>query len=147
MNWLDKIRVRGIAYATAILLLIAAVVLLGIAGHLLLAQYYPPHLAALLMAAIFLFLAVLALVVSRMVTMRQYRLTRRRHHDPAGDIEAALAAAMDPMISDWVRRNPGRAAAVGLLAGVAAGYSEAVRRVLQDIYNRYTEADDPENHE
>lgn len=145
MNWLEKIRVRWLAYATAILLLIGAVVLLGIAGHLLLTQYYPPHLAALLMATIFVFLAVLVLVISRLVTTRHHRMTRRRRQNPPDEIETALATAMDPLVSDWIRRNPGRATAIGLLAGVAAGYSEPVRRVLQDLYNRYTETNESED--
>lgn len=145
MNWLERTRIRWLAYAIAILLLIGAVVLLGIAGHLLLAQYYPPHVAALLTASSFILIALVILGISRLITMRHTRERSRRKQEPADEIEAALAEAIDPLVSDWIRRNPGSAATIGLLAGVAAGYSEPVRRVLQDIYNRYTEISKSEN--
>ena len=47
----------------------------------------------------------------------------------------------DPVISEWIRNNPDRAAIATLLLGVAAGYSDSFQKILMDMYNRYTETE------
>lgn len=145
MNWLERTRARWLAYAAVTLFLIGAVVMLGIASHLFLATYYPPHLAALLTAAGFIFMALITLTIINVISMRRQRPNTRQSQSSGQDIETLLAATLSPELGDWIRRNPGSAVAAGLIAGVAAGYSETVRRVLQDFYNRYTELDNTEN--
>ncbi|MDZ7781436.1 MAG: hypothetical protein U5K56_00285 [Halioglobus sp.] len=56
-------------------------------------------------------------------------------------IEQLLQEHADPVISEWVRSNPGRAAIATLLLGVAAGYSESFQKVLLDMYSRYAETE------
>lgn len=144
MNWRDKFQIRTLAYVIIAVLIVCAIVFAGIAGHFVLAAHYPAHIAALLTAAGFIIMALLVLGISTLLTKQWSRGRRGRAKNPADDLETALAASIEPVIGDWIRRNPGSATAMGLLLGVAAGYSDSVRRVLQDTYNRYTDGCDPE---
>ena len=61
--------------------------------------------------------------------------------DPADRIEALLEEQADPVLRAWVRDNPDRALVTTLVLGVAAGYSESVRRVLADLYSQYAKSE------
>lgn len=136
MNWRDKIQIRTLAYTSIAVLSVCAIVFFGIAGYFVLAEYHSPAVAALLTATGFLLVALIVFISARLITRKRNK-TRSRRHQPADDLEAALAASIEPAIGDWIRRNPGSATTVGLLLGVAAGYSDSVRCVLQDTYKRY----------
>lgn len=138
MNWRDKIQIRTLAYTSIAVLSVCAIVFFGIAGYFVLAEYQPAGIAALLTATGFLLVALIVFIGARLITRKRNKSHSRRPQ-PADDLEAALAASIEPVIGDWIRRNPGSATAVGLLLGVAAGYSDSVRRVLQDTYKRYTD--------
>jgi hypothetical protein len=56
-------------------------------------------------------------------------------------MEAFLRDHADPVLSDWVRGNPDKAALTTLALGVAAGYSGRFRSVLLDVYERYAESE------
>ncbi len=138
MNWRDKIQIRTLAYTSIAVLSVCAIVFFGIAGYFVLTEYHSPAMAALLTAMGFLLVALAVFIAARLITRRRNK-NRSRRPQPADELEAALAASIEPVIGDWIRRNPGSATAVGLLLGVAAGYSDSVRRVLQDAYKRYTD--------
>lgn len=142
MNWRDKIQIRTLAYLTIAVLIVCAIVFAGIAGYLVMAAHYPAHIAALLTAGIFVVVALFILVISALLTHKWARRSQAKH--PADDLETALAAGIEPVLSEWIRHNPISATAAGLVLGIAAGYSDSVRRVLQDTYNRYTDGSDPE---
>jgi hypothetical protein len=57
------------------------------------------------------------------------------------DLEAFLRDNVDPVMGDWIRNNPDKAAISTLAIGIAAGYSDQFRRVLMDLYARYSESE------
>ena len=57
------------------------------------------------------------------------------------DLENFLREHADPVVGDWVRKNPDRAVVTTLVLGIAAGFSGQLRRVLMDMYARYAESE------
>jgi len=54
-------------------------------------------------------------------------------------IETFLRQQADPALTQWAKGHPDKAALMTLLLGVAAGYSQAVRRALLDTYMRHAQ--------
>jgi hypothetical protein len=80
------------------------------------------------------------LLVTRIAT-RVPKPDQTASGDLPDQIEKMLQENADPIISEWVRDNPDRAAIATLLLGVAAGYSESFQKVLLDMYCRYIETE------
>ena len=145
MKWSRRIQTRAVALAMAGLLGTFMLAFLALAGYLALQQVVQPVLAALIIAAVLLLVALLVWLVTHLITRR--RSYKRRRHigeadlNPFDGLEETLERCADPVLRDWVRRHPDRAAAMTVLLGIAAGYSGSVRRVLQDLYNHYAEAE------
>ncbi len=138
MNWRVRIQVHTVAYAVAVILGICAIAFAGLAGYLALSERFAPDTAALLTAAGFIVTALVVIAIARLITWygRRRRLERRQQRS-ADNLEHLLQNSVDPAIADWIKRNPGSALAVTLLAGVAAGYSDTARGVFKDLYSRY----------
>lgn len=125
------------------MLAICALGFLALAGYLELVEVVRPVTAALSIGALLLLLAALALLVARLTTGRRRRSARggAGGRTPADGLEDALEARVDPVLNDYLKRHPERAALITLLLGVAAGYSRTSRRVLQDLYELYIETE------
>lgn len=140
MPFLRELRIRGIAAALAALFLVWALSFLVFAGYLVLLEYLEPQWAALATGSTCLLVAGLILVIARRVARRLTAPDPAGQDNPADAIEGLLQSAVDDaLVGAWVRRHPDATAAASLLLGVAAGYSRAVRRVLQDIWTQRTE--------
>lgn len=140
MPFLRELRIRAIAAALAVLFFVCALAFLVFAGYLVLLEHLDPQWAALATGSACLLVAGLILVIARRVVRRVAAAEPTGQGNPADAIEGLLESAVnDALIGGWIRRHPDAAAAASLLLGVAAGYSRAVRRVLQDIWTQRTE--------
>ncbi|TVS10353.1 MAG: hypothetical protein EA419_10860 [Wenzhouxiangella sp.] len=103
-------------------------------------EWLPPALAALVTAAIGIIVIAVVLVITRLSTNKR---PPRAH--PSAELpdrlEQLLQENADPVLREWIRNNPDRAAIATLLLGVAAGYSESFQKILLDMYNRYAETE------
>lgn len=138
----QRLTIKFVAYAAAGFMGFCMIAFLAFAGYLALLRGMLPLQAALLTAAALLAAAILIPLVARATT----RLGERRRPVPSTDrlidsLEAMLDSRANPALSAWVRRHPDGAAAATLVLGIAAGYSRSAHRVLQDLYEEYTEAE------
>jgi hypothetical protein len=140
-----KKRVETGALVTALVIPLALCVFafLGLAGYFAFRESLPPDLAALVTAACGIVLIALILIVARIANAGDRAKSRRRSDqiEFGDDLEDFLRDHMDPVMSDWIRNNPDKAAITTLALGVAAGYSDQFRRVLMDLYARYSESE------
>lgn len=138
-------RVETGAIVTAIVVPLALCVFafLGLAGYFALRESLPPHLAALVTAAGGIVLIALVLIIARIAGASRSRSSRRGSNDIrlADDLEEFLRDHVDPVMSDWIRSHPDKAAITTLVLGIAAGYSDQFRHVLMDLYTRYAESE------
>lgn len=116
---------------------------LGLAGYFAFRENLPPELAALVTAACGIVLIALILVIARIANAGSRSSSRSdsKRVDIGEDFEELLREHADPVLSDWVRNHPDRAAVTTLALGIAAGYSNRFRRVLMDLYSRYAESE------
>lgn len=115
---------------------------LGLAAYLAFREILPPDLAALVTAACGILLIALILVIARIAnTARGPSRQKSEHAEVGEDFEDFLREHADPVLSDWIRNNPDRAAVATLVLGIAAGYSDQFRHVLMDMYARYSESE------
>mgnify|MGYP001130138496 CR=1 FL=1 len=148
---LKKIKQRAetglLTVALVIPLALCVFAFLGVAGYFTFRESLPPNLAALVTAACGVLLIAITLIIAKLTQM-----TRQRSNPPAGrlstggfelgeELESYLRDHADPVMTDWIRRHPDRAALVTLGLGVAAGYSGQFRRLLMDTYARYAESE------
>lgn len=136
----DRMEKRAIAGAIVLPIALSVVAFLGMACYFALRESLSPAMAALVTAAAGVLLIALILVVMRIST-RSSRSTPPAPRELPDQIEEMLQEHADPVISNWVRNNPDRAAIATLLLGVAAGYSESFQKVLLDMYSRYTDTE------
>ncbi|MFO7762695.1 MAG: hypothetical protein R6V61_03050 [Wenzhouxiangellaceae bacterium] len=116
---------------------------LGLAGYFAFRAILPPELAALVTAACGIVLIALVLLLARIANIDRGPSSRSRSKrvEFGDDLEAFLRDHADPVLSDWVRNHPERAAVTTLVLGIAAGYSDRFRGVLMDMYSRYAESE------
>lgn len=138
--FLRELRIRAIAGVFAALFSLCALAFLLFAGYLVLLDYLDPRWAALATGSACLLVAGLILVSARRLVRRDSTREPAGQDNPADAIEGLLQSAVDDaLVGAWIRRYPDAAAGASLLLGVAAGYSGAVRRVLQEIWTQRTE--------
>jgi hypothetical protein len=140
-----KKRVETGALVTALVIPLALCVFafLGLAGYFAFRESLPPDLAALVTAACGIVLIALILIIARIAGSGGGSTPRRSSDEVelGEDLEDFLRDHMDPVMSDWIRNNPDKAAITTLALGIAAGYSDQFRRVLMDLYARYSESE------
>ncbi len=116
---------------------------LGAACYFALLEVLPPALAALVTAAAGVLAIALVLVIARISGGSGKPARSVREPDAYGEeFEKLLREHADPVLARWIQDNPDKAAIATLALGVAAGYSEQFRRVLFDLYARYSESED-----
>lgn len=145
-----KKRVETGALVTALVIPLALCVFafLSIAGYFTFRESLPPNLAALVTAACGVVLIALILLVAKIANGSGQSSPSigsgsggGRDFNVSEDVEAILRDHADPVLRDWIRHNPDRAAAATLALGIAAGYSGQFRRILLDLYGRYAESE------
>ncbi|MBL37204.1 MAG: hypothetical protein CMP07_02225 [Xanthomonadales bacterium] len=116
---------------------------LGLACYFAFRDILPPELAALVTAACGIVLIALILVIARIANAGRGSSPRHRGESPEfrEDFEDFLREHADPVLAEWVRNHPDRAAITTLVLGIAAGYSDQFRHVLMDMYSRYAESE------
>jgi hypothetical protein len=136
----DRMEKRAIASAIILPVALAVVAFLGMACYFALRESLSPSLSALVTAAAGIVVIAVVLLVTRIAT-RVPQADQTVSGDLPDQIEKMLQENADPIISEWVRDNPDRAAIATLLLGVAAGYSESFQKVLLEMYSRYIETE------
>jgi Na+-transporting methylmalonyl-CoA/oxaloacetate decarboxylase gamma subunit len=135
-------RIQAGAIATMLIgpLLFFVVAFLAIAIYFALLELMSPAMAALATSGVGILLILLVILVMavRARRARVPELPPEPEHDP---LETLLQENADPILRAWVRSNPDKAVIATLVLGIAAGYSEPVRRSLMDMYTRYVEAE------
>ena len=136
----DRIEKRTIAGAIIVPVGFAVVAFLALACFFALNAWLPSALAALVTAAIGVIVIAVVILLTQLATQKT-RLPPPAPGELPDQIEQLLEEHADPVLSEWVRNNPDRAAVATLLLGVAAGYSESFQKILLDMYNRYAETE------
>lgn len=136
----DRVEKWTIASAIVVPVAFAVVAFLALALFFMLSAWLPPALAALVTAAIGVLVIAIVTLLARLATRPKPPPPRQPAELP-DRLERLLQQHADPVLSEWIRNNPDRAAIATLLLGVAAGYSDSVQKVLLDMYNRYVEAE------
>lgn len=138
----QRLEARAIASLIIVPLVFCVVAFLAIACFLALLEHLGGALSALVTAAAGIVLIALFLLVTRIATRPPSAPAQGRDEfDPGRTLEALLQEHADPVLSAWIRDNPDRAMVATLLLGVAAGYSDSVRRALLDLYSHYAAAE------
>jgi hypothetical protein len=119
---------------------------LGLAGYFTFRQSLPPNLAALVTSACGIILIAVTLLLAKLSQFNMGSKPSKRVDTKAGfeigdELEGYLRDHADPVLTDWIRGNPDKAAMVTLALGIAAGYSDQFRRLLLDAYSRYSESE------
>ncbi|NKI34439.1 hypothetical protein HFP89_04590 [Wenzhouxiangella sp. XN79A] len=131
-----------LATALVIPLALCVFAFLGVAGYFTFRESLPPNLAALVTAACGIVLIALVLIGAKLANRtRSTPPPSQSDFELGEELESYLREHADPVLSDWVRDHPDRAALVSLALGVAAGYSGRFRSVLMDMYARYSETE------
>jgi len=136
----DRMENRAIASAIILPVALTVVAFLAMACYFALRESLSPSLSALVTAAAGIVVIAMVLLITR-ISNRQSRPKQQQSRDLPDQVEKMLQEHADPVISEWVRNNPDRAAIATLLLGVAAGYSDSFQKILMDMYNRYTETE------
>jgi hypothetical protein len=138
----QRLETRAIATMIVAPLVFCVIAFLAIAFFFTLRESLTPAMAALVTSAAGVVVIGVFLVLVKITTRREPVNARQRSAtDPGEHIEAFLQAHADPVLSAWIKSHPDRAMLATLLLGVAAGYSESVRRALADLYSHYAAAE------
>lgn len=136
----DRMEKRAIATAIIAPLVLVVIAFLALASYFTLRESLSPSLAALVTAAAGIVLIAVVLLITRM-SARESQPEKPSSRDLPEELERMLQDQVDPLVSEWIRNNPDRAAIASLLLGIAAGYSEAFQKILVDVYRRYSAAE------
>ncbi|GGD55622.1 DUF1418 family protein [Lacimicrobium alkaliphilum] len=137
-----KLETQAVASVIIIPMIFFVIAFLALACYLSLRETLSPPLAALVTAAAGIVVIAIVQVLARFSYRRStIRRAPQRTSEPEQDFEKLLLEHADPVLAKWIGDNPDKAAITTLLLGVAAGYSEAVRQALMDMYIRYSEAE------
>lgn len=133
-----RLKIQSIAIAIALVFFLIALSFCAVALFYNFSQYFSVDVSALLTAAVYLILVLIALSFARLFSLLDRRqcgpLHRTKRHNP---LEAALQDSLDPEIRDWVKQNPGRSLTLTLLAGMVLGSSNDARDLLKKYCERY----------
>lgn len=139
----QRLEAHAIAYALVGALAVCVLGFALFACFLGLLEILTPALAALVTAAVAVLLIAIVLLGLRIANATPARSAPRgRQRDPAERLEQMLQQHADPVLTRWVRDNPDKAVATTVALGVAAGYSDTVRRALADMYSQYVGAEE-----
>lgn len=140
-DWLmDRMEKRAIVSAIIFLVALTVAAFLAMACFFALRESLSPSLSALVTAAAGIILIAVVFLITR-ITTSESRAVQPTPRELPDKVEKMLQDHADPIITQWVRNNPDRAAIAILLLGVAAGYSDSFQKILIDMYSRYTEAE------
>ncbi|HSH26468.1 MAG TPA: hypothetical protein VK972_01655 [Wenzhouxiangella sp.] len=114
---------------------------LGVACYFALRNSLSPALAALVTAASGVIVIALVLIIAKIADPASRRAVPARGQSGDDEFERFLRDHADPVLARWIQDNPDKAAITTLGLGIAAGYSEPFRRVLSDLYIRYSESE------
>jgi len=118
----------------------------GLACYFTFLDFLPPNLAALVTAACGIVVIALVLVFAKIANLSETKKPanlslHQNSREAREQFEAYLKDQADPVLIDWVRRNPDKAALASLALGIAAGYSSTFRTVMLDAYTRFAQND------
>lgn len=140
MSLLSRIKVNSIAIAVAVLFALLALVFTGIALYHHLGEYFLADIAALLTAATFLVLALLALLAAKLFALQEKNkpvIGNDSLHSKLAMLEAGLQQSVDPAIRQWIVNHPGRSLTLTVLAGTLIGSNADARKLVKQFVDRY----------
>lgn len=136
MSFYSRLVVKIAAIFLALVLCLLAMIFGSVALFYIFTLYFSSVQAALLTAAMLLFLAFIVLLFVSLFGMRRqpyfYRLTRSNN-----PVEEIIQDAVTPALCDWVKRYPGRSMAMTLLAGMIVGSNKDSRYLFKKHFDRY----------
>ncbi len=145
MSLLSRIKVNSIAIAIAVLFALLALVFAGIALYQHLSLYFLPDIAALLTAAVFLVLAILALLSAKLFVMQEKSkppvASSASLHEKLTMLELSLQQSVEPEIRNWIIRHPGRSLTLTILAGTLIGSNADSRKLVKQFLDRHLGGD------
>lgn len=144
MSLRARLKVNSIAIVIAVLFALLALAFAGIALYQHLGQYFLPDVAALLTAAVFLLLAMLALLAAKLFTIQHKQktsLSSTSVQDTLNLLEAGLQQSIDPAIRDWIIKHPGRSLTLTVLAGTLIGSNAEARKLIKQFVDRHLPSD------
>lgn len=141
MNWRSRIQLSTIAIIFTIMLGFLALGFAGVAAFTVLSLHFTAAVAALLTAAIYLFIALL--ITASVVWINKPQQTKSKCKDPAEtsleEIEAMADRLAHPALTALIKEHPGKSAIATLVAGVIVGYSEEARTMLKSFSQQQTD--------
>ncbi|AFJ03184.1 Protein of unknown function (DUF1469) [Methylophaga frappieri] len=134
-----KLKVNGIAIAIAVVFSLMAVGFAGLALYYWLNVHFLPDVAALLTALIFVLLALMTLLIAKLVNRGDTVSTPSSSdwQTKLAAMEQGLQQHVDPRVSDWVKRHPGRSMTLCVLAGTLIGSNEEARRLIKNVVDDF----------
>jgi len=137
----DRVEKRAIASAIIVPTGFVVVAFLALACFFVFNEWLPPALAALVTAAIGIIVIAVVFLLMRIATRKPEPSPSAPPREWPDRLELVLQQNVDPVLSEWIRKNPDRAAIATLLLGVAAGYSDSFQKILLDMYKHYAETE------
>lgn len=131
---------KTVAIFMASLLAVFALGFVGFALYLTLLGLYLPNIAALLTAVIFVSIAIILLLVTKLVTKADKQAlppANRKLPADVDEIENILHSIVDPAIGQWVKRNPIKSVIATLVAGIVVGKNEDIQSAAKSVLRRF----------
>ncbi len=133
MNWRSRLQYSTIAVVLTLMIGFLALVFVGVAVFLVLAEHYPSSLAALITAGSYLALGLLVTGLAILINKPPRPVPRKTIEQPADEVEALTQCLQNPALAEYIKKHPGKSLATTLIAGVVVGYSDEARALLKSF--------------
>jgi hypothetical protein len=140
MNWQMRVQIKALLFLIALMLASFGVGFGVWAFYLALNGQFPAETAALLTAAASIALLLVMILITLLLKRRGKSRAPSRARDDVDQLEALFRAAVDPAVTDWIKRNPAGALTLSLIAGVAVSYTGNTNTVIKDLLAVVSEA-------
>jgi len=133
MSWRSRLQYSTIAVMLTLMIGFLALVFVGVAVFLVLAEHFPSSLAALITAGSYLALGLLVTGVAILINKPPRPAPSNSTERPSDEVEALTQCLENPALADYIKKHPGKSLATTLIAGVVVGYSEEARALLKSL--------------
>ncbi len=133
MSWRSRLQYSTIAVMLTLITGFLALVFVGVAVYLALAEHFPSSLAALITAGSYLALGLLVTGVAILINKPPRPASGNTAERPSDEVEALSRCLENPALADYIKKHPGRSIATTLIAGVLVGYSDEARALLKSF--------------
>jgi hypothetical protein len=106
MNWQIRVQIKALLFLIALLFASFGIGFAIWALYLALIGQFPAETAALLTAAASTALLLVMILITLLLKRRDKRREPSSVRDDVDQLEALFRAAVDPAVTDWIKRNP-----------------------------------------